>query len=96
MMKADVLSGFETVKVCTAYKYRGETITHLPYNIESANVSPVYTSLKGWKKDLTKMSKASEIPENLNAYIDFLEQELDVPIKIVSVGPDRTQTIHRA
>ena len=96
MMKADVLSGFETVKVCTAYKYRGETISHLPYNIESANVSPVYTSLKGWKKDLTKMSKASELPENLNAYIDFLEKELDVPIKIVSVGPDRTQTIHRA
>ncbi len=95
MMKADVLSGFKTVKICTAYKYRGETIDHLPFNIESDNVTPVYTELKGWQKDLTKLSKASELPENLNKYIDFLEIELEVPIKIVSVGPDRTQTIHR-
>ena len=95
MMKADVLSGFKTVKICTAYKYRGETIDHLPFNIESDNVTPVYTELKGWQKDLTKLSKASELPENLNKYIDFLEKELEVPIKIVSVGPDRTQTIHR-
>ncbi len=95
MMKADVLSGFETIKVCTAYKYRGETITHLPYNIEAHNVEPVYTELKGWKKDLTQMNDASELPKTLHQYIEFLEKELEVPIRIVSVGPDRTQTIHR-
>jgi adenylosuccinate synthase len=96
MMKADVLSGFDTIKICTAYKYRGKTITHLPYNIEPENVRPVYTEMKGWKKDLTRMSKASELPETLNQYIDFLEKELEVPIKIVSVGPDRKQTIFRS
>ena len=95
MMKADVLSGFDTIKVCTAYKYKNGTIAHLPYNIESEYVTPVYTEMKGWAKDLTKLSKAGELPEALNDYIDFLEKELNVPIKIVSVGPDRVQTIHR-
>lgn len=95
MMKGDVLSGFKTLKVCTAYKYKGETITHLPFNIEQENVTPVYTEFKGWKEDLTKMRKVSEFPKELNTYIEFLEKELNIPIKIVSVGPDRTQTIHR-
>ncbi|MEX0315860.1 MAG: adenylosuccinate synthase [Allomuricauda sp.] len=95
MMKADVLSGFKTIKVCTAYKYKGEEIQHLPYNIEGENVTPVYTELKGWAKDLTKMTKAEELPPALNDYIAFLEEQLNVPIKIVSVGPDRLQTIHR-
>lgn len=95
MMKADVLSGFKTIKACTAYKYKGEKITHLPYNIEAENVTPIYTEIKGWAKDLTKMSSADELPDNLMEYIKFLEAELEVPIKIVSVGPDRTQTIHR-
>ncbi len=95
MMKGDVLSGFKTLKVCTAYKYKGETITHLPFNIEEDNVSPVYTEFKGWKEDLTKMRNVSEFPKELNEYIEFLEKELNIPIKIVSVGPDRTQTIHR-
>ncbi|MCP4974637.1 MAG: adenylosuccinate synthase [Maribacter sp.] len=95
MMKGDVLSGFKKLKVCTAYNYKGETISHLPYNIEAENVTPIYTEMKGWSQDLTKMSKAEQIPETLNEYISFLEKELEVPIKIVSVGPDRTQTILR-
>ncbi len=95
MMKGDVLSGFDTLKVCTAYKYKGETIHHFPYNIEEENVTPIYTELKGWQADLTKMTTASQMPKALNDYIDFLEKELEVPIKIVSVGPDRKQTIHR-
>ncbi|MEM8506345.1 MAG: adenylosuccinate synthase [Bacteroidota bacterium] len=95
MMKADVLSGFDTIKVCTAYQYKGERIQHLPYTLDEASVSPVYTELKGWKKDLTQMTSASELPPALQAYIQFLERELKVPIKIVSVGPDRTQTIYR-
>ncbi len=95
MMKGDVLSGFKKLKVCTAYKYKGKTIQHLPYNIEEHNVSPIYTEMDGWDEDLTKMTDASQLPKALNDYIDFLEKELEVPIKIVSVGPDRTQTIHR-
>jgi adenylosuccinate synthase len=95
MMKADVLSGFEKIKVCTAYNYKGKEVAHLPYNIEAENVSPIYTELKGWKKDLTGLTDASELPESLMDYIEYLEKELEVPIKIVSVGPDRTQTIFR-
>lgn len=95
MMKGDVLSGFKTLKVATAYTYKGKEITHLPYNIEAENVSPVYKEMDGWAEDLTQMTKVEEFPKALNNYIDFLEKELEVPIKIVSVGPDRTQTIHR-
>ena len=95
MMKGDVLSGFKTLKVCTAYKYKGETITHLPYNIEAENVTPIYTEVKGWAADLTGMTEPSQLPENLNAYVEFLENELNIPITIVSVGPDRKQTIIR-
>tara|TARA_R110000868_G_scaffold2277_2_gene16983 strand:- start:12571 stop:13842 length:1272 start_codon:yes stop_codon:yes gene_type:complete len=95
MMKADVLSGFEKLKVCTSYNYKGEQIKHLPYSIEPEYVTPVYTEMKGWAKDLTKMSKSDELPDTLMDYINFLEKELEVPIKIVSVGPDRTQTIYR-
>ncbi|MEQ3664097.1 MULTISPECIES: adenylosuccinate synthase [unclassified Olleya] len=93
MMKSDVLSGFETLKVATAYKYKGETIKHLPFNIEPENVEPIYTEFKGWSEDLTEMSEASQLPKALNDYIAFLEEELEIPIKIVSVGPDRKQTI---
>ncbi|WBL24567.1 adenylosuccinate synthase [Zunongwangia sp. HGR-M22] len=95
MMKGDVLSGFNTLKVCTAYKYRGEEIKHLPYNIEEQNISPIYTELKGWEADLTGMTEASQLPKEFNDYVDFLEKELNVPISVVSVGPDRTQTIQR-
>ncbi len=95
MMKGDVLSGFKKLKVCTAYNYKGEKIVHLPFNIEAENVTPIYTEMEGWAEDLTKMTKADQLPATLNKYITFLEKELEVPIKIVSVGPDRTQTIHR-
>ncbi len=95
MMKGDVLSGFDTLKICTSYTYKGKEVTHLPYNIEPENVSVNYSEFKGWQADLTQMTSDNELPDNLNAYIDFIEKELEVPIKIVSVGPDRKQTIHR-
>ncbi|MFV0540520.1 MAG: adenylosuccinate synthase [Aestuariibaculum sp.] len=95
MMKGDVLSGFKTLKVCTAYKYKGETIEHFPYNIDPENVSPVYTEIEGWQEDLTGMTEALQLPKALNNYILFLEKELEIPITIVSVGPDRKQTIFR-
>ncbi|MDC0008342.1 adenylosuccinate synthetase, partial [bacterium] len=95
MMKGDVLSGFKKLKICTAYNYKGKTITHLPYNIEAENVSPIYIEMDGWSEDLTKMTSKTQFPKAFHAYIAFLEKELEVPIKIVSVGPDRIQTIHR-
>ena len=95
MMKADVLSGFKSLKVCTAYNYKGNIIHHLPYNVEPENVTPIYTDFEGWKEDLTEMNNESMLPNALNTYIDFLEKELQIPIKIVSVGPDRKQTIFR-
>ncbi|MEE1898967.1 adenylosuccinate synthase [Flavobacterium rakeshii] len=93
MMKGDVLSGFETLQICTAYKYKGQEIDHLPYNIEPENVEPVYVEKKGWNADLTGMTSYEEFPAELKEYIEFIEKELEVPIKVISVGPDRTQTI---
>lgn len=96
MMKADVLSGFKKIKVCTEYNYKGDVISHFPYNIEEENVTPIYTEFEGWKDDLTKMTDSDQMPKPLNDYINFLEEELEIPISIVSVGPDRKQTIVRA
>jgi adenylosuccinate synthase len=95
MMKGDVLSGFDTLKVATAYNYKGELIHHLPYNIEEENVTPNYTEFKGWKQDLTGLTSFESLPKELKDYIEFIEREVEVPIKIVSVGPDRKQTITR-
>jgi adenylosuccinate synthase len=95
MMKGDVLSGFKKLKVCTAYNYKGNIIEHFPYNIEPENVQPIYTEVDGWAEDLTAMSDATQMPKALNDYIEFLEKELEIPITIVSVGPDRKQTIFR-
>ena len=94
MMKGDVLSGFEMLKVCTTYNYKGEEINYLPYNIEKENLSVNYTEIKGWHEDLTKMSKAEELPQSLNDYIAYIEEFVGVPVTIVSVGPDRDQTIN--
>jgi adenylosuccinate synthase len=93
MMKGDVLSGFKTLKVCTAYKYNGQEIDHLPYTIEPENVQPIYTEFKGWNADLTGMTTYDALPSELKEYIAFIEEQVGVPISIVSVGPDRKQTI---
>lgn len=93
MMKGDVLSGFETLQVCTGYNYKGEIIQHLPYNIEPENVTPIFTEMKGWQADLTGMTSYEQLPAELKAYIEFIEKEVEVPIKVISVGPDRKQTI---
>lgn len=95
MMKADVLDGFDSIKVCTHYDLNGELIDYMPYDIVTTEVKPVYKELPGWKTDLTKLSSIEEIPAELNSYVEYLEQELNVPITIVSVGPDRKQTLMR-
>src|ERR1035437_1456794 len=92
MMKSDVMDTFETIKVCVAYKIDGQEVEQFPYDLNDG-AEPVYVELPGWKTDMTKMQSEDEFPEEFNAYISFLEEELEVPIKIVSVGPDREQTI---
>ena len=94
MMKGDVLSGFETIKACTSYVYQGKEVLHLPYNIEEENVKVKYTTLEGWSDDLTGMTKSEELPKNLKDYIAFIEDFVGVRVSVVSVGPDRKQTVH--
>jgi adenylosuccinate synthase len=95
MMKGDVLSGFESLKICTAYEYKGEKVDHLPFSIEPENVSPVFETFEGWHSDLTGVQNFEDLPLAFKNYIQFIENYLEVPIKVVSVGPDRTQTIIR-
>ena len=84
----------ETIRACVAYKVNGEEIDYFPYEINDS-VEPVYAELPGWQTDMTKMQNEDEFPEEFNAYLSFLEEQLGVEIKIVSVGPDREQTIER-
>ncbi|MBT6439734.1 MAG: adenylosuccinate synthase [Flavobacteriales bacterium] len=95
MMKADVLSCFDNIKVCTHYNYKGEQISHFPYDVAESLVSPIYIELPGWKTDLTGVTDLDALPIELLSYVEFLEKELELPITIISVGPDRSQTILR-
>ncbi|MDR0543007.1 MAG: adenylosuccinate synthase [Dysgonamonadaceae bacterium] len=93
MMKSDVLDTFDTIKACVAYKISGQETRDFPFDI--AHAEPVYVTLPGWKTDMTKIQSEDEFPEEFNAYLSLLEETLGVNIKIVSVGPDRAQTIVR-
>ena len=94
MMKSDVLDGFDTIKACVAYKRNGQIIKDFPYSIDEG-IEPVYKELKGWNVDMTKMTSEEDFPQEFVDYIKFLESELETPIKIISIGPDREQTIIR-
>lgn len=94
MMKSDVLDSFETIKACVAYEVGGKEIDYFPYEVDDS-IKPIYAELPGWRCGMTKMTSEDEFPEEFNNYLSFLEDELGVPIKIVSVGPDREQTIMR-
>ncbi|MDE6573553.1 MAG: adenylosuccinate synthetase, partial [Duncaniella sp.] len=94
MMKSDVLDGFDEIKACVAYNIDGEETRRFPYSIDEG-IEPVYVTLPGWKTDMTGMQSEEEFPAEFKAYIDFLEKELNTPITIVSIGPDRKQTIER-
>lgn len=95
MMKSDVLDDFPTIKACVAYKVDGKETTNFPYSIEDGHVEPVYVELPGWQTPMSDMTSESQFPKEFNDYIAFLEKELATPIAIVSVGPDRKQTIER-
>ena len=94
MMKSDVLSEFDTIKIAVAYKINNQIIERFPFDSHD-KIEPVYTELQGWKTDLTNITSENEFPEELNMYIQYLEKELNIPIVVVSVGPDRMQTIIR-
>lgn len=95
MMKSDVLDGFEEVKACVAYEIDGTKTDRFPFDVDDNKIKPIYATLPGWNCDMTKAKSEAEFPENFVAYIKFLEKELETPITIVSVGPDREQTIIR-
>ena len=92
MMKADVLDQLETIKICVGYEIDGETVEHFPFELND-DVKPVYVELLGWQTDLTNIKHQNEFPEELNNYINFIEEEVGVPVTIASVGPNRAQTI---
>lgn len=96
MMKSDVLDSFDTIKACTAYRINEKEIREFPYSIEEDTIEPVYTELPGWNTDMTKMKSEDEFPVRFKEYIEFLERQLETPITIVSIGPDREQTIVRS
>ena len=95
MTKSDVLDTFDMIKVCVAYSINGQEVTKFPFEVADVDIQPVYAELDGWNTDLSVMKSENEFPEEFNAYLSFLEEELSVPIIIVSVGPDREQTIIR-
>ena len=95
MMKGDVLSGFKKVKICTSYQINGIEIDYFPYDTNADNLKPIFKELPGWDEDLTSITRFSDLPKNFVKYISFLENALEVPIEIVSVGPDRKQTIFK-
>ncbi len=94
MMKSDVLDGFDTIKACVAYKKDGVVIEDFPYDIEN-NIEPVFVEMPGWKTDMTKMTSETQFPKEFLDYVQFLEKQLHTPIVIISIGPDREQTIIR-
>ena len=95
MMKGDVLSRFKKVKICTSYQINGIEIDYFPYDTNADNLKPIFKELPGWDEDLTSITRFSDLPKNFVKYISFLENALEVPIEIVSVGPDRKQTIFK-
>ncbi len=92
--KADVLTGFDTIQICTHYNFNGDEISYLPYEINQP-LEPVYKEFKGWKEDISKINKYAELPQAFIEYLNYIESEVKIPIKIVSLGPNREQTIVR-
>ena len=95
IMKSDVLSSIEKLLVCTSYTIDGEEINFFPYDIDSKDVIPNYIEFKGWDEDITNIKNEDDLPRELIEYIDYIESFVQVPIKLISVGPDRKQTIYR-
>lgn len=94
MMKSDVMNDFDTIKVATSYEIGGSRTTEFPYTITD-DLKPVYTEFEGWKCDLRQVTRYEEFPDAFKRYVEFIERETGVPVKVISVGPDRGETIVR-
>jgi adenylosuccinate synthase len=94
MMKADILGEFDKISVCTHYMIDGERYDYFPYDVNDVEITPVYKELDGWNCDLTELGSYDDAPQALKNYVSYLEEQLEVPITVVSVGPDRKQTLH--
>ncbi|MDB0024904.1 adenylosuccinate synthase [bacterium] len=95
IMKSDVLSSIGKLLVCTSYTIDGKVVDFFPYDIKSKDITPNYVEFKGWDMDITDIKNEDDLPDELIDYIDYIELFVDIPIKLISVGPDRTQTIYR-
>jgi len=91
--KADVMDDFDEIKICTSYQYQDKELDYLPYEIAEEDLQPQYTTLKGWKSDITDIHDLNTIPQELKDYIKFVEEDVNTPITVVSTGPDREQTM---
>ena len=94
MMKGDVLSDFNEIKVCVGYNYNGEKIDYFPSSIESENISPIYKTFQGWTSKSNKAQKFEELEENFQSYVRFIEDQVGIKINLISLGPVREQTIY--
>ncbi len=95
MMKSDVMNDFDSIKVAVAYDMGGKRTTEFPYTVEGVEITPVYREFKGWKSDIRHVRRYEEFPEAFRRYVEFIEEETGVPVKVISVGPDREETIVR-
>ena len=95
MMKSDILSIFNKIKVCTHYLVNGEKVSDFPFDVNDIEIIPFYEEIDGWNCDLTKLSDYKDAPQELKNYVSYLENQLRVPINVISVGPDRTQTLSK-
>ena len=95
MMKSDVLSGFENLEVCNSYKVNGQSSVRMPFNVVNDIPEPEYITFKGWQNDISKANSFESLPSELHNYIQAIEKYIGIPLDVVSVGPDRTQTIIR-
>lgn len=95
MMKSDVLSGFDTIRAGVAYKHEDEIIEHVPYDLCQADIEPVWKEFPGWQEDITSARQLSDLPQTFLNYLQWVEETLDVPVSVISVGPDREQTIRK-
>lgn len=95
MMKSDVLDNFDEIKACVGYEINGERSDRFPFNVNTEDIKPIYVTIPGWKCDMTHIESEDELPKKFIDYVNFLEKELETPITILSVGPDRSQTIVR-
>jgi adenylosuccinate synthase len=93
MTKADVLSGFDTINVATSYSHKNKEVEYMPFEIGNSDINPIYTTLKGWSEDVSNSEKYEDLPESMINYIQYIKNESQVPVTIISIGPNRSQTI---